>query len=258
MKSAPHCRWLMVIHLCLGMLPPLIVLFLTSCLDAEADKAAFGVENSLEAVIEALNEPFLTLNPENIHKGEFVHIETNQSISGGKKFVSRDTGITVISRVDDGSSIQFKLAVQEVTYSTDGTSQNSISESTVTIKKSSQKARAVTFIKSAHKLNAQDSIEICKPSASSAVTYHNLVTSKGTASSPAPAQGAATFNIAFDQVIHAGDASKKISCEYIYSAQVPFLAAQLKLCITMAIPVENRNVIMTECSEVDNFAFGSP
>ena len=251
---------------------------LMSCLSAEPEETPFGDEVSAQSVADALNEPFQTLTPLSIKKGEFSHIETSQSISGGTRFVTQDTGITVIDRQETSDNIRLTLAVQEVNYSSDGSSESTVFEENIDLAKSSSKPEALTktFTSSssspssliAQSLQAKEVVAICQPSNSSSVTYHNLSVSKTQKSAPTLVQNSSfcsgqpscqlnVTDIRFDQVVKDGDGSIKIACEYSYATNAPFLSGQLKQCTTMAIPVDGRSVIVTECAEILNFTLGS-
>lgn len=250
---------------------------LTSCLNAEPEAPDFGPEVSAQSVASALSAPFEVLNPTSIQKGEFVHIESNQAISGGTKFVTKDTGITVIDRQEDSDSIDLTLAFQEVTYSSDGSSSSTSFEDTVSISKSSASSFSTSSfsspsLQSSSALAASSvkalAISICEPTLDSAVTFHKLAVTSS--SDPVPQQvqntsfcsgqsscNISVSNISFDQVIHGDGESQKISCEYSYSTEVPYLAGQMKRCITLAVPIDGRSVVITECDQILNFTSGS-
>lgn len=258
-------KWLTAIHIALGLFLPVLVLLLTSCMEAEPEKASFGPESSASQVAAALDAPFGEVNPENILKGEFVHMETNQAIAGGKKFVTQDTGITVIDKVVNATTITYKLAIEEVTYESDGSSRTAISEQSVTVPKSSSSSLAQLAAKATA---GTRSVGICEAVSDPNVTYHNLKAQNSSMNAPQQVQNGtfcagqspcklATDQIAFDQVVWDGDKGTKIHCEFVYSTEVPFLAVQMKQCTTMAIPVDERSVVVTECSEVLNFASGN-
>lgn len=250
--------------------------FLMSCFSAEPEERPFGDEVSAQSVADALNKPFDTLDPLSIKVGEFVHIETNQAISGGAKFVTQDTGLTVIDRQETSDSVRLTLAVQEVVYSSDGTSSSTTFEENIDLPKTSTSALSVNNVitgkslaeLSGSQLQTLNTIAVCEPTRNSAVTFHNLKVASSQQAVPSQVLNSAfctgesncdinVMSIRFDQVVKNGESSEKISCEYIYSTEVPFLSGQMKKCVTMAVPIDGRSLIVTECAEILNFVFGN-
>ena len=271
-------RLLMAIHIFLAAVTPLIIFVLSSCLKAEEDaQVAVGDGTTASEVSTALTDSLGSASPLSIRQGEFVHIETYQKISDGPKFVTRDTGLTVIDRIEDGDLVRLNVAVEIVEYSSDGESDTLLVEDEVYIANDATPAEvAAANLKLASveysifndTVYTQNSFSVCSPFADENVSYHNL--KRSVVSEPVPdavidseyCGGSSDCNInvhkvEYDQVFWNGDEGIKIHCAFKYSQAVPYLAQQLEQCFTGVVKVDDRSLLLTECSVVRNFLEGN-
>ena len=179
----------------------------------------------------------------------------------------------MIDKTDTSDGTEYTLAEEEVDYNSDGTSNRSVFENTVLVPNSTgsstQSKPSLAVLGMEEALHAASTgPQLCDAISDPSITYHNLKVTSGVVDAPDAVQGADfcsgkdpcqidTTDISFDQVIWSGDQGQKVNCQYTFSDQVPFLASQLKQCITSVVLEQNQHVLVDQCAEVVDFQYGT-